>query len=391
MEWKIRLEARKRARRKFWTRLVGTVVLLAVVAFGTWILSLPPASIAGAPPQVPQSEMDAIVAALAPTKNSARPIVAIVGINEGTETTDYLMPYGILKRADVAEVVALATKPGPIDLYPVFDVEPQSTIAEFDAKHAGGADYVIVPAMRRDDDPDVLRWLRSQSEKGAIIVAVCAGATVVASAGLLDERSATTHWYYLNRMLENHPKIRYVRDRRFVVDQDVASTTGITASMPMSLTLIEAIAGREKAMTVAADLGLTYWDARHASDAFQFTRPFAMTAMRNKLAFWKHEELGLELKEGVDEVALALVADAWSRTFRSRAVTYSASAGAVVTHGGLRILPDRVSAKWDPNTQLEPLWERPAAQALDGALVAIAARYGGRTRNMVAMQLEYAQ
>ena len=66
-----------------------------------------------------------------------------------------------------------------------------------------------------------------------------------------------------------------------MVDKGVATTTGITASMPMSLTLIEAIAGRDKAEAIARDIGLTHWDARHDSDAFQFTRPFALTAIGN--------------------------------------------------------------------------------------------------------------
>ena len=125
---------------------------------------------------------------------------------------------------------------------------------------------------------------------------------------------------------ESHASIRYVADRRFVVDQQIATTTGITASMPMSLALIEAIAGRDKAEQVGRDLGLLGWDARHSSDAYQFTRPFALTALGNTLAFWNHEQLGIELKPGVDEVSLALVADAWSRTYRSNAVAFSSSA-----------------------------------------------------------------
>ena len=99
--------------------------------------------------------------------------------------------------------------------------------------------------------------------------------------------------------------------------------------MPMSLTLIEAIAGRDKAEAVGRDIGLADWDARHDSNAFRFTRPFALTAMRNVLAFWKREQLGIELSPGIDEVSLALVADAWSRTYRSRAVTFAATAGAL--------------------------------------------------------------
>ena len=107
--------------------------------------------------------------------------------------------------------------------------------------------------------------------------------------------------------------------------------------MPISLTLIEATAGREKAEVVARDLGLTRWDAGHDSHAFQLTRPFALTAIGNTIAFWKRERLGVELTSGVDEVSMALVADAWSRTYRSRAVTVSRTDKAVLTRNGLRV------------------------------------------------------
>src|SRR4051794_9970725 len=99
--------------------------------------------------------------------------------------------------------------------------------------------------MSRDDEPAVLQWIRRQAAKGAVVIGVCAGAKVVANAGLLDGRRATTHWYHLRELRERHPAIRYVPDRRFVVDRGVATTTGISASIPMSLTLIEAIAGRD--------------------------------------------------------------------------------------------------------------------------------------------------
>jgi putative intracellular protease/amidase len=366
---------------------LGAATLVAILG-GGWILTLPPAPEIAMSPPIAAAEAEASLAALKPPKRQ-RPLVAIIGLNDATETTDYLMPYGILKRADVTDVVALATKPGPVMLYPALKVEPQATVAEFDAQHPEGADYVIVPAMSRDDDPAALEWIRSQAAKGAIVIGVCAGAKVVAAAGLLDGKAGTTHWYYLKEMRADHPAIRYVADRRLVVEKGVATTTGITASMPMMLTLIEAIAGRDKAEAVARDLGLASWDARHASDAFKFTRPFALTAIGNTLAFWDHERFGIELTPGVDEVSLALVADAWSRTYRSTAVTVAGAAGAVESRNGIRIVPDRVAADGAAENPLPPVGNKPPAKALDHALLGIATRYGERTANFVAMQLEY--
>jgi len=365
---------------------LGSAAFLAAMG-GAWLLSLPPASASKAVPPIPPDEVEATLSALKPPKRP-RPLIAIIGINDATETTDYLMPTGILRRADIADVVALATESGPVTLFPVLTVEPDLTVANFDVRYPEGADYVIVPAMSRDDDPAALQWIRSQAAKGAIIIGVCAGAKVVAETGLLDGKRATTHWYYLDEMLGNHSTIRYVPDRRLVVDDDVITTTGISASMPMALTLIEAIAGRHKAESIAQDLGLTHWDARHDSNAFTFTRPFALTAMRNTLAFWKHETFGMELQPGVDEVALALIADAWSRTYRSRAVMFASTAGARPTRNGIRIVPDEITGSW-PAQQRLPSVREPPARALDRALRSIATRYGRRTADFVAMQLEY--
>jgi transcriptional regulator GlxA family with amidase domain len=242
---------------------------------------------------------------------------------------------------------------------------------------------------RDDEDPTVLAWLQSQSRKGATIIGVCAGAKVVGAAGLLDGRRATTHWYYVRTLLERSPTIEYVANRRMVADRGVVTTTGITASVPTMLTLIEAIAGRAKAESVARDVGLPQWDARHSSGAFKLTRPFAATVMTNRLAFWRHEQLGIPIEPGMDEVALALVADAWSRTYRSSARTFAASTSPVVSVHGIRVLPDEVAADWPAGRRASIYPGQPPVDALDRALEAITARYGERTARVVAMQLEY--
>jgi putative intracellular protease/amidase len=363
------------------------VLVLALVGFGGWIASLPPGAVAAAGP-VPEAEATAMIEALRPPKRE-RPLVAVIGLNDATEVTDYVMPTGILRRADIADVLLVATNDGPVQLYPALSVEPDTTIAKFDATYPDGADYVIVPAMSRDDDPAVMAWLQQQSAKGSIVIGVCAGAKVVAAAGLLEQRRGTTHWFFLRELLQENPTVSYVADRRIVVDGNVATTTGISASIPMALTLIEAIAGRAKAETVAAEIGLATWDASHDSDAFRLTRPFVMGVMGNVLPFWRRETLAIQLEPEFDAVSLAVTADAWSRTYRSRALTVADDSAAVPDRDGIRILPDRVGAAADIGTPISaPALTMPAT-ALDDTLEQIATRYGDVTANVVAMQLEY--
>ncbi|WP_338720713.1 DJ-1/PfpI family protein [Devosia sp. XK-2] len=364
------------------------VVVLGMAGFGGWLFSLPPASAGAEAPMVPQEEVEAMLSALR-HDGDERPLIAIIGLNDATETTDYLLPTSILRRADIAEVVMLATDEGAVQLYPALRVEPDQTIAAFDVEHPDGADYVIVPAMSRDDDPAVLSWLQDQSHKGARIIGVCAGAKVVGAAGLLDGRRATTHWFYLRDMLRRSPSIDYVADRRFVADDGVVTTTGITASMPMMLTLIEAIAGRERADAVAREIGVERWDMRHSSGAFGLTRPFATTVLANLAAFWNREVQGIALEPGMDEASLALVADAWSRTYRSHAVTFAQSSSAITTANGVRVLPDRAERDWPANHLVSTFPEQRVADALDRTLAAVATRYGEPTTDVVAMQLEY--
>ncbi|WP_133492682.1 DJ-1/PfpI family protein [Alcanivorax sp. 24] len=365
---------------------LGAAGLFLILA-GGGLLSLPPTPAASPRPPIARQEIDATLRALAPPKR-ARPLIAIIGINDATETNDYLTSYGILKRADVADVVALATGPGPMRLYPALKLEPQATIADFDLRYPNGADYVVVPAMTRDDDPVALRWIQQQARSGAIIIGVCAGAKVLGAAGLLDGKRATTHWYYLEALLQRSPSVRYVPNRRFVVDQGVATTTGITASMPMMLTLIEAIAGTDRARRVAEGLGVSRWDARHDSRPFTFTRPFALTVIGNTLAFWNRDQWAMPLRDGVDEVSLALTLDAWSRTYRSTAITFAASAS-VASRGGIRLLADQVRRDWPRSQRLPPPAQQPPAGVLDQTLREIRQRYGQGTARVVAMQLEY--
>src|SRR5437016_11821394 len=96
----------------------AVVVSLAVLGLVGVYLSYPGDNDTPAAPN-PVTAEDAArnLAALKPPKR-ARPVIAVVGANEGSETTDYLIPYGVLKRSGVADVVSFGLKPGPVMLMP---------------------------------------------------------------------------------------------------------------------------------------------------------------------------------------------------------------------------------------------------------------------------------
>ncbi|UGV28237.1 thiamine biosynthesis protein ThiJ [Rhodopseudomonas boonkerdii] len=315
-----------------------------------------------------------------------RPLVAIVADNGGTETTDLIVPYSVLKMADVADVVIVSIHPGPVSLMPALKIQADKTMLAFDAAHPDGADIVIVPAMHDSGNEAVIAWVRHQSGKRAVVVSICEGAWIAARAGLLDGRAATTHWYAFDKIASAFPKTRWLRDQRYVFDRGVMTTTGVTASIPASLALVEALAGRSKAKATAAKLGVENWTAAHESAPFRLTAWGMWLVARNFLSFWKHETLAIPVMDGFDEIALALSADAWSRTYRSQAIATSAK-GPVASRYGLVLIPDRAT---DTGTvQLTLNGTTGSAHALDRTLKEMAARYGDATADLVALQLEY--
>ena len=324
----------------------------------------------------------AFVQALAP-RRAGPPVVAVLALNEGTETTDLLLPHAVLQRAGVAAQV-VAPRRGPVALYPALQIEAAQDFAGFDRAHPAGADYVIVPAMQPDDDPAVTAWLRRQAERGARVIGICAGALVVGQAGLLDGRRFASHWYYRRQVADRHPSARFVPHQRYVVDGDVATTTGITASVPAMLALVEALQGREKAQAVAAEIGVAAWSPVHDSTAFGLNAGRATHYLLNKAAFWRHERMQLPVHDGSDDIALALAADAWSRT--GRASVQATAPGPVRLRSGL-VLMARPATEPLPSVPLAAAAK--PVQQLDRTLCEIARRYGDARREWVMQEMEY--
>ena len=332
------------------------------------------------------------IAPRAHAQRDARPVVAIVADAGGTELTDFMIPHATLASSGVARVVTVASHAGRIALPPsTTSVVPDQTMAAFDAAHPAGADFVVVPALVDRANPAVLAWLRRQAAHGATIVSICEGAWTVAAAGLLDGRSATSHWHALDALAKKYPRTRWVRDRRYVVDDHLVTSAGVTASLPASLYLVERIAGRQVADSVARSIGVAAWDPTHETAAFRLTKAMYAKAVVNHFAWWRHDAVAVPVADGVDEIALALTLDAIPRTMRGEAFTWSADGAPVTGRQGLRISVDRARAAVPSDARVLrlPTPATPPAAALDSALARLTQWYGRDAAELITMGMEY--
>ena len=323
-----------------------------------------------------------------------RPVIAFIGENSGTELTDFVIPYAVLAQAGGSELVTVATQPGPLRMRPALTLQAEETIQGFDARYPEGADYVIVPAVGRSNDPALVRWVAAQGAKGGTVVSICDGALIVANSGLLKGHRATAHWATEGLRKKKYPDTNWLTNVRYVADGQVVSSAGISAAMPTALALVEAIAGPQRAAAVAQELGVSDWGTQHNSDVFHphlgvNLLAFATVMLANDL-FYATEQLGVPVSAGVDDLALALTADAYSRTGRSRAYSVAATATSLRTRHGLTLVPDRVQGganqlAWVLPTPVSTPWEPLFTSVLAG----IEKRYGHQTAYEIALEFEY--
>ena len=370
----------------FWRRRLAASTLAALVL----ICYAGQASSTKAQQSAPATESTMSIEPYQPRFGRSRPVVAVVASGDGAELTDFVVPYGVLAASEITDLFAVATAPGPIEMFPALSIEADATIQEFDRQYPEGADYVIVPAVHHADDPVLLGWIREQEEQGATIVGVCDGVLVLANAGVLDGRRATGHWYSMRGLQKQHPNTEWISNQRYVADGNVVTTTGVSASIPVSIALVEAIAGRERAEKLAASLGIDEWSTKHDSEEYRLTAGHVLTLLRNRAAFWRHEALEIAVQPGVDEITLALSADLWSRTYRSRVYVSAASDEPIRTRGGLRLVPDGVEhASGAPDRRVASLNPALTGSAIDLVLDDIADAYGPSTAALVTLQIEH--
>lgn len=97
----------------------------------------------------------------------------------------------------------------------------------------------------------VVRYIRSAGQRGVRVASICTGTFVLAEAGLLDERRATTHWNHAKSLQQRYPRVNLEVDRIFTSDGSIWCSAGMSAGIDLALALVEEDFGREMARETA--------------------------------------------------------------------------------------------------------------------------------------------
>lgn len=140
-----------------------------------------------------------------------------------------------------------------------------------------------------------LRFVQRLARRGSRIASVCSGAYVLAEAGLLDGRRATTHWGRTRHFLQAYPRVRLEPDRIFVRDGHVWTSAGITAGIDLALAMVAEDHGEEIAQNTARQLVVYH---RRSGGQSQFSQLLELKAPQGRfgaLLTWAREHLDQSL------------------------------------------------------------------------------------------------
>ena len=146
-----------------------------------------------------------------------------------------------------------------------------------------------------------IRFVQNVAHRGTRVASVCSGTIVLAEAGLLDGRRATTHWVRTRQFLSAFPKVKLEPDRIFVRDGNIWSSAGITAGIDLALAMVTEDFGDEVAQKTARQLVLYH---RRSGGQSQFSSLLELKTPSGRfgpLLTWAREHLGARLS--VDDLA----------------------------------------------------------------------------------------
>jgi transcriptional regulator GlxA family with amidase domain len=169
----------------------------------------------------------------------------------------------MLEQDPLYEVRFISERGGPVMTSAGMSLgsEPFSDEA-FDTLIVGGGN------LAQPSSPELIAFVRAAPERCRRVAAICTGAFVLAEAGLLDGRRATTHWHHARDLQNSFPKVKIDEDRIFINDGPIWTSAGMSAGIDLGLALIESDLGPEIARSVARKLVVYH---RRAGGQSQFS------------------------------------------------------------------------------------------------------------------------
>lgn len=151
--------------------------------------------------------------------------------------------WGGAEKRVAVEVVTIAAKRGE-----VASAQGPKTVADYGFADAPRLDYLLVPGGMAVfpllNDRATLDWLRVKAKQTPLIMSVCNGASFLAAAGILDNRPATTNKMFWKMSTVPGPKVKWVKQARWVDDGAIVTSSGVSAGMDMSLAVIGRLYGQ---------------------------------------------------------------------------------------------------------------------------------------------------
>lgn len=183
----------------------------------------------------------------------AKPISIAVVVYDRLTALDAIGPYEVLSRLPGANVVFLAAETGPVRTdNGMLTLQVEHTLQEFPSP-----DIVLVPGGPGDvvarAGESVLEWLRTADRTSIWTTSVCTGSLILAAAGLLEGKRATSHWLAMEELRRRGAE---PVSERVVFDGKLVTAAGVSAGIDMALTLAARIAGDSVAQAI--QLGIEY-------------------------------------------------------------------------------------------------------------------------------------
>ncbi|MDQ3793365.1 MAG: DJ-1/PfpI family protein [Actinomycetota bacterium] len=283
-----------------------------------------------------------------PEHDPEKPTAVVLLSNEGSEVADVLAPYEVLSESGAFNVYAAAPEREPVTLSGGLEVLPQLSLAELDRRLGGeDPDVIVVPAMWDVGSPEhrpVAGWLREHAEGSGTVVSVCNGAEVLADAGLLAGRRATSNWANIAEWERSYPDTAWVRGRRYVEDGNVLTSAAVTSGISATLHVMRSYVGEEAATGLAREIG--YPDQRLGDEpripANRLTASDKALYVLWAAYGWGKPEIGVVLTGGTSEIELASVFDVYPGpvlTSNTTTLTPEGPRSLVTSEHGLYFVP----------------------------------------------------